>query len=206
MATAKNKELGTKELGAIGSQSIILCLGLLVGFVVGFVMLLSNIPVDSGLAEYDAFQSEPAFESKSAQRFDFYDLLPGRTEEEERQLVPAPEPVVTAQRVEPATRVVPANAQIVKPVYKEVTANFTEPTQSWYLQAGKYKLQADAQTMRAQVLLLGLEAFIVTREEAEGITAHRVRVGPYFDQNLLIEAKKRLRRGGINYEIVRVTG
>lgn len=200
----------SKETGAAGTQSIILCLGLLVGFVVGFVLLLSNLPVNDGMAEYDAYKSEPVVSTKN--KFDFYELLPERIQPPEP--VRQPETVVTAQKIEPATRVVPANAQIINPTYTnqpapayaEVQANYAEPTQSWFLQAGKYLKHGDAQTMRAQVLLLGLEAFIVTREEAEGITAHRVRVGPYYDQHLLTEAKKRLRRGGINYEIVRVTG
>ncbi|MBX2824995.1 MAG: SPOR domain-containing protein [Gammaproteobacteria bacterium] len=200
----------SKETGAAGTQSIILCLGLLVGFVVGFVLLLSNLPVHDGMAEYDAYKSEPTKTVKN--EFDFYQLLPDQVQAPEP--VRQPEAVVAATRIEPATRVVPANAQIINPsyanqpapAYAEVPANYAEPTQSWFLQAGKYLRHEDAQTMRAQVLLLGLEAFIVTREEAEGITAHRVRVGPYYDQHLLTEAKKRLRRGGINYEIVRVTG
>lgn len=199
MASATNK-----ETGVLGTNSIILCLGLLIGFVVGFVLLLSNLPVDSGLTEYDAYESEPV--AKKESRFDFYQLLPDRALTPEPERIPEPKVTIAQAPIEPATRVVPANAQIVKPVYQEVQANFSTPQQSWFLQAGKYLRHEDAQTMRAQVLLLGLEAFIVTREEAEGITAHRVRVGPYYDQHLLTEAKKRLRRGGINYEIVRVTG
>jgi len=192
------------ENGFLGTHSIILCLGLLVGFVVGFVLLLSNLPVDNGLTEFDAYESEPV--AKKESKFDFYQLLPSRVQTPEPVRIPEPEVTIAQAPIEPATRVVPANAQIVNPTYQEVPANFAAPQQSWFLQAGKYLRHQDAQTMRAQVLLLGLEAFIVTREEAEGITAHRVRVGPYYDQHLLTEAKKRLQRGGINYEIVRVTG
>ena len=98
-----------------------------------------------------------------------------------------------------------ANAQNLTSGYTEVPANFKK-SQSFYLQAGNFNDQANAEAMRAQVLLLGLEAFIVTREEADGTIRHRVRVGPYKDQNLLTEAKKRMRRGGVSYNVVRVTG
>ncbi len=202
------------------TKYIVLCLGLLIGFVVGFVMLLSSLPINQGVSGYDAYASKPATVQQNS--YDFYKYLPGAGE----RSAPVPDqdsvgnntPLQMAAvtgtapaAVEPATRVVPANAQIVKTQdsnatqYAEVPANYTAQ-QSYFLQAGRFGQHQQAQAMRAQVLLLGLDAFIVTRVEADGATAHRVRVGPYFDQNLLTEAKKRLRRGGINYEIVRVTG
>ena len=203
------------------TKYIVLCLGLLIGFVVGFVMLLSSLPINEGVSGYDAYASKPA--PRQQQRFDFYNYLPDAGRREPRAVAPEPAPAAATQELvvasvspaavtAPATRVVPANAQIVSPEYDrsgaqyaEVPANYTAQ-QSFFLQAGRFIEHQQAQAMRAQVLLLGLDAFIVTRVEADGATAHRVRVGPYFDQNLLTEAKKRLRRGGINYEIVRVTG
>jgi len=206
MATAK-VTTEKKEAESTTTKFIVLCLGLLIGFVVGFVLLLSSLPVDNGLADYDAYESNVDTAS-SAGRFDFYKLLPNKV------IRPDPVPVAVGEAaqpesIQPATRVVPANAQIVDPKYREVQAKFRDnqtPAQRYFLQAGKFQQHEQAQSMRAQVLLLGLEAFIVTRQEADGSTAHRVRVGPYFDQNILTEAKKRLNRGGINYEIVRVTG
>lgn len=229
-----------KELDSANSKYIVMCLGLLIGFVVGFVLLLSSLPVDNGLTDYEAYKSQVKRESNE---FDFYQLLPGNQGKAEVVEVAAKTPeytqvqqVITVAEPQPAqvivqaaapvvatpvvatpaaaiqaqtsTQVVPANAQIVgtSQRYKEVEAKYSGQQQSYFLQAGKFRKHEDAQAMRAQVLLLGLEAFIVTREEADGVTAHRVRVGPYYDQSILIEAKKRLSRGQINYEIVRVTG
>lgn len=205
MATAK-AATEKKESDAAATKFIVLCLGLLIGFVVGFVLLLSSLPVENGLADYDAYSSDS--ETASSSQFDFYKLLPNKV------IRPDPPPVAVSKSaqsdlIQPATRVVPANAQIVDPKYREVQAKYGGEQgldQRYFLQAGKFQNHEQAQSMRAQVLLLGLEAFIVTRQEADGSTAHRVRVGPYFDQNILTEAKKRLSRGGINYEIVRVTG
>lgn len=205
MATAK-AATEKKESDATAGKFIVLCLGLLIGFVVGFVLLLSSLPVENGLADYDAYASDT--DVASARRFDFYKLLPNRVIRPGPQAVPEPDSV-QPNLIQPATRIVPANAQIVDPQYREVQAKYLDQQgldQRYFLQAGKFQNHEQAQSMRAQVLLLGLEAFIVTRQEADGSTAHRVRVGPYFDQNILIEAKKRLSRGGINYEIVRVTG
>lgn len=187
---------------------IVLCLGLLIGFVAGFVLLLAQIPVNPGLVDYNSAGAKTT--ENPTPSYEFYKLLPGAVQQADAgadvgaiiTATPAPQRPV----FQPATRVVPANAQIVQaPAVTEVPATFNAQ-QSWFLQAGKFQQHEQAQTMRAQVLMLGLEAFIITREDADGSTAHRVRVGPYYDQNLLTEAKKRLRRGRISYEIVRVTG
>ena len=90
-------------------------------------------------------------------------------------------------------------------MYAEIPAsNYGQ--ESFFLQAGNYRDAQDAETMRAQVLLLGLDAFIVTRQDPNGNVGHRVRVGPFVDQSRMIEATQRLRQGKVRYEIIRVTG
>lgn len=199
----------SSDSGKHNSTLIVLTLGLLIGFVAGFVLILSSLPVDNGLANFDVRQTE-VDSAQSKKVFDFYDLLASRVDRPETQAQPAASTRTPGrQRVaphDPGTRVVPANAQIIRTGYQELPANFDGVQQSYFLQAGRFNRYDEARSMRAQVLLLGLEAFIVTREEADGSTAHRVRVGPYYDEHLLTEAKKRLKRGSINYEIVRVTG
>jgi len=210
------------EVSASSAKYIVLCLGLLIGFVVGFVLLLASLPIKEGVDGYDAYASRS--ETSNNQEFDFYKYLPssGKKAQPSPKTEVRAEPVVVSSEIvhaepapaDPVTRVVPANAQILPQQQKPLVAKGSEYAEvpaayhgeSYYLQAGRFVEQQQAQAMRAQVLLLGLDAFIITRTEADGATAHRVRVGPYFDQNILTEAKKRLRRGGINYEIVRVTG
>lgn len=217
------------------TKYIVLCLGLLIGFVVGFVMLLSSLPINDSASGYNVYADNQT--PRQDRNYDFYKYLPGngsgnRSDQGNAQTpAPLPKTITVAQADQagipaaPVTQMVPANAQIAAPSYPqavqntgqgnalavngqyaEVPANYAAQQQSYFLQVGRYGVHQDAQAMRAQVLMLGLEAFIIARVEADGVTAHRVRVGPYFDQNLLTEAKKRLRRGGIDYEIVRVTG
>ena len=186
------------------TRFFVLALGLLVGFVISFVMLLSRLPVDSSLVDVRALEAPVTTEN-----YEFYTVLPAEK---------AAQPVVVAtaepepqQVIQPATRVVPGNAQSINgrslaaESYAEIPAS-SLGQESYFLQAGNFREPGDAERARAAVLLLGLEAFIVTRQDATGATGHRVRVGPFFDQNRLVEAKQRLRGANIRYDIIRVTG
>ena len=55
------------------TRLFVLALGLLVGFVIGFVMLLSRIPVDTSLADYHATEVAPV--QQDASDFEFYTVL-----------------------------------------------------------------------------------------------------------------------------------
>lgn len=191
----------------------VLALGLLVGFVVGFVMLLANLPVDSSLSDYHATRvnSAPNQSNQSVAKkndYEFYTVLADQVETGPIAIVQIPEEKTIIQ---PATRVVSAAAQnlntqnLAAQTYAEIPAS-SIGQESYYLQAGSFANVADAEQRRAAVLLLGLEAFVVERQNADGVSGHRVRIGPFFDQSRLTEAKKRLRRGSVAYDIVRVTG
>lgn len=195
----------------------LLALGLLVGFVIGFVILLASLPVDTTLSDVEIARgnvpAEPVEKS-----FDFYNELPNSDRRVTQVSVRPNEPLdqpsarpAQPQVIVPATRVVSGDAQnlnrrnLASEVYAEIPAsNYGQ--ESYFLQAGNYRNARDAETMRAQVLLLGLEAFIVTRQEPNGNVGHRVRVGPFVDQSRMVEAKQRLRQGNVRYEIIRVTG
>lgn len=196
------------DSGDVGnSRLFVLALGLLVGFVIGFVMLLSRLPVDSSLSDYhptQVFGGEP----QSNGNYEFYTVLADQVDGN----LPVVQEVTTAPAViKPATRVVPGNMQntqrrnLAAETYAEIPAS-SIGQESYYLQAGSYSAATDAERMRAAVLMLGFEAFIVKRQDASGAVGHRVRIGPFFDQSRLTEAKKRLRRGNVSYDIIRVTG
>jgi len=194
--------------GAGNSRYFILALGLLVGFVIGFVMLLSRLPVDSSLSDYQPTQVL-GYENQRNQNYDFYTVLPDQAGGNLPVQEVAPSQQATV--IKPATRVVPGSVQntqvrnLAAESYAEIPAS-SIGQESYYLQAGSYHSAPDAERMRAAVLMLGFEAFIVKRQDASGAVGHRVRIGPFFDQNQLTEAKKRLRRGNVPYDIIRVTG
>ena len=197
----------------LGTGFLVLSLGLLIGFVIGFVLLLSRLPVDPSLGSFRA--GEVAAAVDAAGDYDFYTVLADeRVARPSAPRVEAAEPLETVRAdliIPPATRVVPGNAQqldrrsLAAENYREIPAS-SLGNESYYLQAGNYGTPEEAERARAAVLLLGLDAFIVVREDARGATGHRVRIGPYVDKAELTEAKKRLRRGAVPYQIVRVTG
>lgn len=192
---------------APGNRLFILALGLLVGFVVGFVLLLSRLPAATSLNHYAASEIKSVIPIDRT--LEFYDLLPKQTV---AQKAPTVRDVTPAKKViPPATRVVPGNVQRLNPrnlateSYAEIPAT-SLGQESYYLQAGNYRQPEDAERARAAVLLLGLEAFIVVRQDSSGAAGHRVRIGPFFDQAKITDVKKRLHRGGIDYKLIRVTG
>lgn len=199
-----------KTQAAPGNRLFVLALGLLVGFVIGFVMLLSRLPVDeslgSGLNPSALYASASTDES-----FEFYSLLPGQKVERKPPAAVVIEDVTELSVIPPATRVVPGSAQqlssrnLASENYAEIPAS-SLGQESYYLQAGNFRRPDEAERARAAVMILGLDPFIVVRQDSNGVAGHRVRVGPFFDEVKVTAAKKRLREGGIDYKVIRVTG
>ncbi len=198
-----------KTQAAPGNRLFVLALGLLVGFVIGFVMLLSRLPVDESLG---GINSSALYANASTdESFEFYSMLPGQKVERKPPTVVVVEDVTKLAVIPPATRVVPGSAlqlgsrNLAAENYAEIPAS-SLGQESYYLQAGNFRRPAEAERARAAVMVLGLDAFIVVRQDSSGAAGHRVRIGPFFDQVKVTAAKKRLRKGGINYKVIRVTG
>ena len=195
---------------APGNRLFVLALGLLVGFVIGFVLLLSRLPVDGALSDFSAQDFKLGQSSGSG--YQFYTVLPDQTVARQPPVVANVEPrIAPAPVIAPATRVVPANAQSLSPrglaaeAYAEIPAS-SLGKESYYLQAGIYRSAKQAEKARAAVLLLGLQPYIEIRRGANGATGHHVRIGPLFDRSKVDEVKTRLQNGGVNYTLLRVTG
>lgn len=100
----------------------------------------------------------------------------------------APAPSPAAPRTAPETAATPPApaANTARPAAPAASAGSTAPaakpapgTQTtYYLQAGAFRAEADAQAMRARILLLGEQAQ-VQPAQINGTTLYRVRVGPY---------------------------
>ena len=77
-----------------------------------------------------------------------------------------------------------------------------EPTR-YLLQAGAFKTADDADSMRAKLTLLGLDARVFPIEQ-NGATLYRVRVGPYGQIDDINRIRKDLAENGIDSQIVRL--
>ena len=105
-------------------------------------------------------------ESKTPKpRFDFYKLL-----QESEVIVPATETIPQSEK----------------------TPDHTAPNTEYILQVGSFPNQAEADKLRAQLILMNLEARIEPVEIHKGEIWHRVVVGPFDTQEKLAAARASL--------------
>jgi cell division protein FtsN len=76
-------------------------------------------------------------------------------------------------------------------------------TFKYFVQAGSYRSAEDAQSQRAKLTLMGLDAQISEREQA-GRQVYRVRLGPFDQQGDAENAKENLQGNGLESALVRV--
>lgn len=103
-------------------------------------------------------------------RFDFYDMLP-------RMKVDVPAEPVEAR---------------VSPKVERLDSS----SGTYLVQVASFKRNADAERVKAQLALLGIEARIETARIGVGDTRYRVRSGPYQGQASLERARTRLASNG----------
>ncbi len=113
-------------------------------------------------------------------RFDFYTLLPELE-------------VVVPDRQSPQA----ATASRDGPAHQTATVSG-----SYVLQAGSFQRAAEAESLKANLALLGVEADI-QKVTVDNNTWHRVRIGPYADLAELDEVRTRLTRNRIDTVILR---
>ncbi len=138
-------------------------------------------------------------------KYDFYTLLP-----ESEVIVPAdavpektpPTPAVPTTPVTPAeaakidtARAQAALAGITPPPAPPVAK--AAPVTKFFLQAGSFRKEADADKVRAQIILLG-QAVAVESGTVKDETWYRVLVGPFSNREQLTTAQKQLAGAGFS--------
>ena len=100
------------------------------------------------------------------------------------------------------------NYEVVIPEHEDVASNADEPPVQaagvYVLQAGSFRKAEDADRLRAQLALLGVESRIqrVTIDGAD--TWHRVRIGPVNDLDELQKLRLTLARNSVEALVIRV--
>ena len=74
----------------------------------------------------------------------------------------------------------------------------------FYVQAGAYQTEADADNQKATIALLGFEARVKTATLPEKGTVYRVRLGPFKNQDEATQAKAALQDNGINASLIKI--
>jgi cell division protein FtsN len=120
--------------------------------------------------------AEAADEEAPAKSYDFYDMLPK------------------------FEVVVPEKEKDVKPDMR--AAPETRPG-TYVLQAGSYKNFSDADRIRAQLALQGIESK-VQKVSVDADTWHRIRIGPISNLDELNRMRQKLRKSDIDVLVIRV--
>ena len=108
-------------------------------------------------------------------RFDFYKILPGMEE------------------------------TVTDPQAKGAQQQPTTATgETFFLQAGAFQNAPDADSLRARLALLGIEARIQTATLPDKGVWHRVRVGPYTSVEELGRTRETLKQNGVETTLIKV--
>jgi cell division protein FtsN len=147
-------------------------------------------------------------------RFDFYKILPGGEEPKVAQPKPVPPDRALADRaaerssgkaVEPPVAPSPA-MRPAEPRAAEKTASLDSSAKAadrFWLQAGSFASQADAENLRARLALAGWEAQVQQGTLADKGLRYRVRLGPYDNTDELNRIKSELARRGFDVAVIR---
>ncbi|HJR72765.1 MAG TPA: SPOR domain-containing protein [Luteimonas sp.] len=170
------------------------------------------VPEDAG--DEPVAKSDAKTDATQDADYDFYTLLPGkevkmsdaelaataRAEEARQQRAAAQ----TAKANEDAADLATPASAATAPAAANATAA-TAPTPAaasaddgarYILQAGAFGASGDAESLKARIALLGLNARVESAA-INGKTVYRVRMGPYGTASELAEAKGKLGNGGL---------
>jgi len=136
-------------------------------------------PQDKPLAS-DQKALEPPKPSKADDkpRFDFYRILPGKEE------------AITERQMRDTAK---------------QAAKSGAPKESYFLQAGSFPNPADADSLKARLALMGMEANVEPANIAGKGVWYRVRLGPYTRVDEINRVRQQLTQNGVDVSLVKVT-
>ena len=211
----------TRRSGAGGTLfgifvGIIVGLGLAAG--VAFWLLRNNpsvqLPVlakEGRDAARDASAGAAQKGTPDKPRFDFYKILPGV---EEPKIQPAPKSpdrtVVEQSKERGADKAPPASpAPAASPPASDKLASAEPPAKAvksaerYWLQAGSFSAQSDAENLKARLALAGWEANVQEGSLPDKGVRYRVRLGPYDNTDELNRMKAELARRGFDVAVIK---
>jgi cell division protein FtsN len=143
--------------------------------------------------------------SPAKPRFDFYTILPEMEVVIPEEDLNAKTPPSAFKPVEKPPTAVPESEPDVNPAAKTATKPQSQPTVkpaassggNYFLQSSSFNTMDQAEHLKAQLALLGLEASVQKLTINKQNTIHRVRVGPFLDFTTLNAARALMRQHGI---------
>jgi cell division protein FtsN len=136
-------------------------------------------PQDKPLAsDQKALEPSKSAKADDKPRFDFYRILPGKEEP------------ITERQMRDAAK------QAAKP---------GAPKETYFLQAGSFPNPADADSLKAKLALMGMEASVEPANVAGKGVWYRVRLGPYTRVDEINRIRQQLAQNGVDVSLVKVT-
>lgn len=126
--------------------------------------------------------------------------LPSTSKPQAASPAPAQVAVAPNHAPTPISKASPGAAPAPSP--KAATATASAATGTYYLQAGAFRGENDAESLRARIILLGLPV-AVQKAEVNGKAINRVRVGPFARLDDMNRARGRLGENKIETAVVR---
>jgi cell division protein FtsN len=152
----------------------------------------------SASAEAPKAAEAPAKTAKAAKgperpRFEFYQILPGEKAAEKPAAAPKPAPPPQAAVQPPGPPKPGSSPASPKPHSGEV----------YWLQAGAFSEEKEADNLKAKIALTGLEASVRAVSIPDKGTLYRVRLGPYQSLDDANRIKAALSQNGVGAAIIR---
>ncbi|HET7729732.1 MAG TPA: SPOR domain-containing protein [Usitatibacter sp.] len=156
-------------------------------------------PPDAAKKAEQASAKAAAPEKKAGERprFEFYQILPGEKEVTEKEAKAAPTSKAGPQPP-------PAATASAKPGSSPATPK-PHSGEVYWLQAGAFSEEREADNLKARIALTGLEATVKPVSIPEKGTLYRVRLGPYQSLDDANRFKVTLSQNGVGAAIIRTT-
>jgi len=138
-------------------------------------------------------------------RFDFYKILPGGEEPKVQvERKPAPDRAVVEQAREKDAERGTAKVATAEPSLKpEPVPKAAKAGERFWLQAGSFAAESDAENLKAQLALAGWEAAVQQGTLPDKGVRFRVRLGPYDNTDELNRIKTELTRKGFDAAVIK---
>jgi len=133
-------------------------------------------------------------------RFDFYKILPGGEEPKVQPRAPD-HPVGDRATVERSTA--PERPADAKTATEKAEPADAKAAERFWLQAGSFATEGDAENLKARLALSGWEASVQAANVPEKGVRYRVRMGPYQNTDEVNRIKNELSRRGFDVAVVK---
>ena len=190
-----SRDYKSPSKSASGKKGSTLLLGLFIGYVLGLIsaigvwMYIHQAPSPFIQDEKPEISTETKTSKNEKQISDSYDSQTEDTNEKPRfefyKILPGNEEPVTEKQFKKAAK---------QPSLKD----------KYYLQAGSFQDTEDAESLKAKIAMLGMEAYVQSADLSEKGMWHRVRVGPFTKIDAINKARSSLLQSGIKANLIKV--